>query len=295
MGNFFNASDGAKIHYVDMGRGPVLLYVHAFGENMEIKMPFFEPLAQHFRVISFDQRGWGKTEIQGEMSLDRSAKDAKDLVEFLKPEEVYYVGYSMGAADLFAYVRLFGTQYLRRIAIIDMTPCLINKDDWNHGLYQGQYTEEMYKNDLETMDRDFKEFNVYFFTETFLPNNASNKRDFTPTKEKYDNLLVMLKDMPGGAEAMLDLPERQRGVCKAYWISMCENDFRAVLPLIDKPTALIYARPGSLYDEATAEYIASKAQKPSLYPVDGATHMVANTHAAEVLQKIIEFGKKIES
>jgi pimeloyl-ACP methyl ester carboxylesterase len=292
MGQFFTAPDGVKINYADMGQGPVLLYVHAFGENVAIKAPFFEPLAKHFRVVSFDQRGWGETAAQGEMSLDQSAKDAKALIEFLGLEDVYYVGYSMGAADLFAYVRQFGTQHLRRVAIIDMTPCLINKEGWNHGLYQGQYTEAQYKKDLGTMDRDFKEFNIYFFTEALLPNSAANKRDFTPTQEKYENLLVMLKDMPGGAEAMLNLPKEVQAVQKAYWVSMCENDFREVLPAIDKPMAILCARPGSLYDEETAAYVASKVQKPHLYPIDKATHMVGNTHAAEVIGKLVEFGKE---
>jgi pimeloyl-ACP methyl ester carboxylesterase len=292
MTTFFTASDGAKINYIDIGRGPILLYVHAFGENLSTKIHFFEPLAQHFRVVSFDQRGWGETEIQGEMTLDQSAKDAKGLIEYLGLEDVYYVGYSMGAADLFAYVRQFGTQHLKRIAIIDMTPCLVNKEGWNLGMLQGQYTEEKYKEDLKTMDRDYRDFNIYFFTEAIMPRKPSELRDLTPTPQKYEILKSAFAETPGGADAMLNPDDKARRVNKAYWISMAENDFRPVLPSIDKPFGIIYARPGSLYQEATAKYIASQVQYPHLFPVDNATHMVANTHAGEVIDKLITFGKQ---
>jgi pimeloyl-ACP methyl ester carboxylesterase len=290
MATFFTASDGAKINYIDIGKGSTLLYVHAFGEDLATKAPFFEPLAQHFRLVSFDQRGWGETEIRGEMTLDQSAKDAKELMEYLGLEDVYYVGYSMGAADLFAYVRLFGTQHLKRIAIIDMTPCLVNKEGWNLGMLQGQYTEEKYKEDLETMDRDFRDFNIYFFIEAIMPREPSEVRDLTPTPQKYEILKAAFAEMPGGADAMIDLDDKAKKVEKAYWISMAENDFRPVLPDIDKPFGVIYARPGSLYQEATAKYVASQVQDPHLFPVDNATHMVANTHAGEVIEKLVAFG-----
>jgi pimeloyl-ACP methyl ester carboxylesterase len=74
---------------------------------------------------------------------------------------------------------------------------------------------------------------------------------------------------------------------------MCENDFREVLPAIDKPMGILCARPGSLYDEETAAYIASRVQSARLYPIDKATHMVGFTHTAEVIEKLIAFEKEV--
>ncbi|MDR3337373.1 MAG: alpha/beta hydrolase [Treponema sp.] len=294
MGQFFTASDGAKINYIDMGQGPVLLYVHAYGQNMVVKMPFFESLAPHFRVVSFDQRGWGETPVQGELSLDQSAKDTKDLIEYLGLKDVYFAGFSMGVSSLFAYVRQFGTRHLERIAMIDMTPCFINKEGWTHGLSQGWYTEETYRKYLGWMDAgNYRDFRLSFTYEITMPNNAANPRDFEPTEEKYKILQEAMKDLPGGVDALLDTPQELQPVFRAYWVSMSENDFRDVLPKIDKPMAIIYGRPGSIYDEATANYIASRVQKPELYPVDNnGTHRLMISHEAEVNQKLIDFGNR---
>jgi len=289
MKNYFTASDGAKISYVDMGQGPTLFYVHAFGESIAAKMPFFRLLGKHFRVVSFDQRGYGGTPAEGRLSLGQSAQDAKELMEHLGLADVCCVGYSMGAAVLFDYVRQFGTLNLARMAIIDMSPCLINEAGWVHGLHQGHYTHESYHKDLEMMERDFKGFNISFLTETVLPNQAENERDLTPTEEKYDALKSMFEMLPGGAEALVELPANVQAVRRAYWISMCENDFRPVLPKIDKPLAIIYARPGSLYDEATALHIASQVQVPRLYPIENATHMLGLTHADCVASVLLSF------
>jgi pimeloyl-ACP methyl ester carboxylesterase len=293
MGKFFTASDGAKIHYVDEGKGPTLLYVHAYTQTLLRIKPFLDALSPHWRVVSFDQRGWGETPIQGAMTLDQSAKDAKELIEYLGLKNVYYVGYSMGVAVYFAYVRQFGTRHIERAAMIDMTPCFINKGDWKLGFAQGWYTDEQYHKDIAILDKSLRAFNISFFYETTFPNKASNPRDFTPTEEKYKKLEDFFKDFPGGANAIINLPDEFKATYRAYWISMCENDFREVLPKVDKPFGIIFGRPGSLYDENTANYIASKVQKPVLYPIDNnGTHMIPVTHADEVLQKLLEFGKK---
>jgi pimeloyl-ACP methyl ester carboxylesterase len=293
MTQTFTAPDGAAINYIDMGQGPALLYVHAYDQSVAGKMPFCEALARHFRVVSFDQRGWGESAVQGEMSLDQSARDAKALIEGLGLEDVYYVGFSMGASVLFAYVRQFGTEHLARAAIIDMTPCVANKPGWKHGLYQGWYTEETYRQYLAWMDAgNYRDFNLSFTYELDVQNDAANPRSLEPTQEKYLALQEAMKDVPGGADAVLDTPAKLRPAARAYWVSMHENDFREVLPAIDKPLAIIYGRPGSIYDEATAKYIASRVQRPELHPVDGGTHRLMVTQRAQVNQKLIDFGSK---
>ena len=108
----FTTSDGAEITYVDIGSGQPFLFIHGFGGFIELQLPLFEQLKTNFRCICFDQRGFGKTPASGEMGIYQSARDVKELLEFLQLDNVLVLGYSMGAAVLFAYVEQFGCRYL---------------------------------------------------------------------------------------------------------------------------------------------------------------------------------------
>lgn len=292
MSKIFTASDGAAINYVDTGSGPALVYLHAFSESMAVKAPFFEAMARNFRVVSFDQRGWGETGAHGEMNLDRSAQDAKELIEFLGLENVYLVGYSMGATGLLAYIRQFGTEHLERLGFIDMGVRVISDDDWKFGGFQGWYHEEDWQQDLVRLRGNMRDFMINFLYQTIIPNTPDKPRDFARHAEKYEVMKSLMRDMPGGVDAMVNIPPQFEDTYRAYLISMIENDFRPMLGKVDKPIAIIYSRPGSLYDERVAKYIASKVKKPELYPVDNATHTLVNTHFPEIVRILTEFGKK---
>jgi pimeloyl-ACP methyl ester carboxylesterase len=140
---------------------------------------------------------------------------------------------------------------------------------------------------------NYRAFNISFTYEYAMPSTAGNPRDFEPTEAKYEALREALKDLPGGVDAEINTPKELQPATREYWASMSENDFRDVLPAIDKPAAIIYGRPGSIYDDDTARYIASRVRKSELHPVgNNGTHRLMVTHADEVNEKLIEFGKK---
>jgi pimeloyl-ACP methyl ester carboxylesterase len=60
---FFD-SNGAKIRYVDMGRGDPVLLFHAMSESVDTWRGngVLDALAGDFRVIAFDLRGHGKSD-----------------------------------------------------------------------------------------------------------------------------------------------------------------------------------------------------------------------------------------
>jgi len=58
-----------------------------------------------------------------------------------------------------------------------------------------------------------------------------------------------------------------------YWEQVVIHDYREDLPKIRVPLAIIYAHPGSLFDERVALYIKSRVPQGNLYPVENATHL----------------------
>ena len=88
----------ATIHYEDRGSGPLaLIHFHDMGgsgENFETNdMDWY---AEHFRTISFDNRGLGRSGHSAKYSLPLYAADAAHLLEKLGIEKVIAMGVSWG-------------------------------------------------------------------------------------------------------------------------------------------------------------------------------------------------------
>ncbi len=88
---------GAKIHYVEAGNGAPLILVHGLADSVEIWDPVIPPLAAKFRVIAFDEIGFGHSD---KPLLDYRVSTFVDFLDgFLKElkiEHASLVGNSLG-------------------------------------------------------------------------------------------------------------------------------------------------------------------------------------------------------
>jgi pimeloyl-ACP methyl ester carboxylesterase len=86
--------DGGRLYYEVTGAGHPLVLVHGMLFDRRLwdeQVPVF---AWHFRVVRYDMRGFGKSEIS---QFGSDADDINALVEHLGLERIYLVGLSMGA------------------------------------------------------------------------------------------------------------------------------------------------------------------------------------------------------
>ena len=274
----FQAEDGAVIRYVDMGKGKPMMYMMGFGSSIESQALFIEAMQESGRIIAFDQRAFGLTPAAGEMGIHQSARDARALMKHLGLEDITLFGYSMGAAEIFSYVRQFGTEGLAKVIIGDMSPKLINEGDWKYGLYQGWYTREMFENDLRLMKTDYKRFALIVAEGLLFQKNPEDVRDFSGTADEIRaRILGQRNDLIAQVliQGMVDVSEEHAAANYHYWSTMAGEDFRDVLPLIDVPALIMYADPGSGYSPATAEYMQSRIPNAALMPMYDCTHMAA--------------------
>ena len=58
----FADSDGVKIHYVTMGKGPLVVLIHGFPDYWYTWRKQMPALAKHFQVVAIDQRGYNKSD-----------------------------------------------------------------------------------------------------------------------------------------------------------------------------------------------------------------------------------------
>lgn len=296
MGNwdkYFITSDGTRIHYLDTEKGEtILIFPHGYGGNAEGFREQFKQMPAKFRCIAFDQRGYGESPLTESASLQQSARDMHELIEYLKLKYVIVVGYSMGAAVLFAYVEQYGCEYLEKAVIGDMTPKLLNDEDWKLGLYQGWFTEDDVKLDTAFLSAEETEARSYYFMEQIvLKHTAEEERTYINPIENPDEYKEWKNNL-NIIEGMLVFDEKQVAANRYYMKSMAESDFREVLPRITVPALLVYAAPGSIYNEATGRYVESRIPDTSFLLIEDATHMLTADQNRKYMQAVIQFAEE---
>jgi 3-oxoadipate enol-lactonase len=91
--------NGTEIFYIDVGDhlGPAIVLIHGFPFSHEMWNPQTEFLKNHFRVIAYDVRGHGKSEVgDGQYTLELFVDDLMALLDHLQVERVILCGLSMG-------------------------------------------------------------------------------------------------------------------------------------------------------------------------------------------------------
>lgn len=92
--------DGARLHYLDRGRGPVVVLLHGLGGNLRNFHALIERLSPDHRVIALDRPGCGySTPASGaQPELFEQARIVAAFLHALDLREPLLVGHSMGGA-----------------------------------------------------------------------------------------------------------------------------------------------------------------------------------------------------
>lgn len=89
------------LYYETMGDGPLLVLIPGANGDSSVFGPVSERLAQQFTVVTYDRRGYSRSEISGTgEDDDRLATDANDvrrLIDHLTDEQAFVFGTSSGA------------------------------------------------------------------------------------------------------------------------------------------------------------------------------------------------------
>ncbi len=116
----FAEVNGQRIRFEDSGGdGPAVVLAHGFLMDREMFAPQVEALAPEFRVITWDERGFGETEFDGEpFSYWDSARDCLALLDQLGIERAVLGGMSQGGF-LSLRAALLAPERVRALVLID--------------------------------------------------------------------------------------------------------------------------------------------------------------------------------
>jgi pimeloyl-ACP methyl ester carboxylesterase len=112
--------NGQRIRFEDSGgNGPPVVLSHGFLMDHEMFAPQVEALTPEFRVITWDERGFGETEFDGEpFTYWDSAQDCLGLLDHLGVERAILGGMSQGGF-LSMRAALLAPQRVRALVLID--------------------------------------------------------------------------------------------------------------------------------------------------------------------------------
>jgi pimeloyl-ACP methyl ester carboxylesterase len=273
--DFITTDDGCKIHYMESGEGKkTVLFVHGYTDNGSSFKYVARRLTGDYRVISYDLRAHGSSGTTPDgYTMERYAKDLKNLIDQLQLTNINIIGYSMGCHVIWDYIRQFGDGAFDKIVITVMSPKILNDSgakyfyglagsDWKTALAALQSYNAGYKSLMTAQQEQLRPF----FTA------------FPVYREFYENCV-----------------NYDAGAMTRLLVSMYAADYWDVLPTITRPVLMITAS-HDIYPKMSFSEQKKRLKVKSDVVVVAGTEAVAN-HSfafnipgryAEELQKFIQ-------
>lgn len=125
-------NDGIELHYERFGsHGPVVVLIHGWSGSRHYWDLNVRPIARTCQVITFDLRHHGDSgKPQWGYHVSRLAADLREILTQLDLYGVTVVGSSLGAAIIWSYFELFGSERVAQAVFVDQAPLQNIAIDW---------------------------------------------------------------------------------------------------------------------------------------------------------------------
>ncbi|WP_346896703.1 alpha/beta hydrolase [uncultured Roseibium sp.] len=211
---------------VEEGGGSPLILLHGWSCHGGFFAPQIKALSGEARVLVPDLPGHGETGRRLPLTVEAAADAVAELIGSRSLSGVTLCGWSMGAHVAYSYAERHGTDRLRQIVAIDMSPKVLNAPDWPNGSLGGLDAGRNV-HVLEAMVPDWPKL---------APRVA--ERIFARDEAPDPALLAFAKREIGKADPNLLMP---------MWASLTDQDFRSFLQQLDIPLHLAFGAKSPLY------------------------------------------------
>lgn len=116
-------NDGVSIHYVTLGEGPTILFVHGFPDFWYSWREQMEFLSPHFRTVAMDMRAYNRSSQPDGVehyAMTQLMSDVKAVIEDLGSDSVILVGHDWGGAICWQFAMRYPNQ-VNRLVICNLT------------------------------------------------------------------------------------------------------------------------------------------------------------------------------
>ena len=277
--------NGIKMHYVTIGEGPLIVFLHGFPEfwkSWKHQISFF---SKKFKVVALDMRGYGETErpIQvEEYRIEKLARDVTELIDSLGQKKATVVGHDWGGAVAWA-TAMMNPSFVEKLIVMNAPhPAIVQRNAFRN------YAQMQ------------KSWYMFFFLLEKAPEKVLSSNNFEILKHMFE-ISIKRKDR----FSLSDIEEYVSSWSKEGGITGGLNYYRANLneefwgnlgesipfPKIKIPTLQIWAEDdmflGKELTEGTKEFVVDAPFSLNVIPNCG--HWVQQEAPEEVNQIMEEF------
>jgi epoxide hydrolase 4 len=149
-------SGGVKIHYVTLGKGPLVVLIHGFPDYWYSWREQMPALARHFQVVAIDQRGYNKSDQPRGVenyALDKLVADVDAVVKHFKADRAVIVGHDWGGLVAWTYAMKHPDRTERLIVLNLPHPKGLSRELANNPVQQkkSQYARNFQKEGAEKL------------------------------------------------------------------------------------------------------------------------------------------------
>lgn len=247
-----------------VGRGPPLVFLHGWTMDGGLFDGQLARLSDRFQCLAPDLPGHASARHM-HADLDTAADHVQAIIDGGGLDGVVLIGWSMGAAAAWRMIARHGTGRLAGLVTVDMSPKLVNEDDWSLGL-KGQTPAAV------------------------AANIARFRADWSGSAGAIAAGMFATRRGPqdfGFRQATAKIAANDPDAMNAMWASLTAMDERATIPQIDVPYIIAHGARSRVYPAAAADWLvghapnarkltfASSGHSPHLEEPDAFAEMVA--------------------
>lgn len=243
------------------GAGPDLMMVHGWGLHGGIWKPLLPLLEAHFRVTCVDLPGHGRSDWQGEETLDAMAGALLSVA----PAGAAWLGWSLGGL-VAARAALLAPTRVNALIEIASSPCFVRRPGWQSAMLPvllDTFADELAEDYARTLDR-------------FLALQVRGSENSTAAL-KMLHALMLLQGEPN-ADAL-----------RAGLELLRTTDLRDRLGKIECPVLLLAGERDTLVPVSAMRAAGKLFHAAQLQVIDGAGHAPFIAQPEQVAEKITKF------
>jgi 3-oxoadipate enol-lactonase len=265
---FVHATDGTRIHYEVTGKSgatPVLM-IQGLGASKNAWNLQRIAMATRFRIISFDNRGAGRSDKPTEpFTLEQMADDALAVLDAAGIETAHVVGASMGGV----ISQIVAVKYPHRVRSLTLVCTACRNHPWRQELLQSWAKTAEEKGMIEV---------------------GKEAAQWVMSPRSFRRLVPAFTWMG----PLAALRPRHSFVSQIHAILNTREDLVDQLSTITAPTMVIVGNQDILTPRGDSEEIAERIPNSELVVISGAAHGLMMEHSSTFNKILIEFLQRTE-
>lgn len=221
------------MHLLDEGQGRPLVFLHGWSCPGVFFRHQLGALRGRARCLVPDLPGHGRKGGNVPLTIEAAADAVHGALEARGLRNAILCGWSMGALVAYSLVERHGVERVSKVVVLDMTPKVLNTQDWQNGTLNG-LNDPLNQVFLEAIVADWPKLPALIARRLFA----------------YD-----LPVDPGlFAFARDEIAKADPGLLRPMWASLTAQDFRPLLQSFPVPLHLVAGLRSQLYGAGVAKW-----------------------------------------